>query len=132
MHPNYEDYADEHIVEPKQYSNNDAFKAHHYPVTCHPLNPACMSYCPLLFRLASATHAINKRAASLIVLSTDPEAACRPSGENATNWTQPLRPFSVCVHAPDSQSQTLIVLSPDPEAICRPSGENTTDQTEPL
>ena len=54
MRSNHKDYADERIVEPKQYRNNgDVFGAHHYPATYYPLNSACMSYCLLLFCLAS-------------------------------------------------------------------------------
>src|SRR5213075_3020394 len=67
---------------------------------------------------------------NLIVLSSEPETTCFPSGENATDVT-----LSVClwrgseIAVPVSASQNLIVLSQEPETTCFPSGENATHET---
>jgi hypothetical protein len=91
----------------------------------------------------------------LIVLSSDPETILVPSGENATDLSQPLwaSVFSLSSSSlPDRQanrrqfrprrgdfdifgapeSQTLIVLSSDPDTILVPSGENATDMMQSL
>jgi hypothetical protein len=89
----------------------------------------------------------------LIVLSSDPETILVPSGENATDLSQPLwaSVFSLSSSSlPDRQanrrqfrprrgdfdifgapeSQTLIVPSRDPDTILVLSGENATDMTQ--
>src|SRR5215510_9783959 len=53
---------------------------------------------------------------------------CIPSGENATEKTEPMCPSN----GPDTTwpvwaSQTLIALSEEPETMCFPSGENATE-----
>jgi hypothetical protein len=68
---------------------------------------------------------------SLTVSSPDADATTSPSGENATDLTQPEWPSSVGSAAPVSASQSLTVLSTDADATALPSGENATDLTEP-
>ena len=65
-----------------------------------------------------------------IVSSVDPEANSLPSGENATDQTQPVCPLNTCISVPVSTFHRRIVLSRDPEANSLPSGENATDWTE--
>ncbi len=66
---------------------------------------------------------------SLTVLSLLLEAKYLPSGENATEGTEYLWPFSVATSFCDSTLQSLTVLSPLPEAKYFPSGENATEPT---
>ena len=67
---------------------------------------------------------------SLTVSSSDPLATHRPSGENATEFTQPECPDSVRTTSPVAASHSLTVLSLDPLATHRPSGEKATDFTQ--
>jgi hypothetical protein len=61
------------------------------------------------------------------VLSSLPEAKYLPSGENATDSTDLLWPFSVVTFFCYSTFQSLTVLSLLPEAKFLPSGENATE-----
>jgi len=66
-----------------------------------------------------------------IVLSLEPETMRVPSGENATDETQPECPCrGLPMAVPDAASHNRIVLSPEPETMCVPSGENATDETQ--
>jgi len=67
-----------------------------------------------------------------IVLSYEPDMIRLPSGENATDSTQPLWPSSLRTSLPDLASQIWTVLSPEPDTIWLLSGENATDLTEPV
>jgi hypothetical protein len=60
-----------------------------------------------------------------------PEAKYLPSGENETDHTTPLCPFSVVNSFFYSMLQTFIVLSSLPETKYLPSGENAIDLTDP-
>jgi hypothetical protein len=59
--------------------------------------------------------------------SSLPDAKYFPSGENETEFTTPLCPFSVVNSFYYSTFQILTVLSPLPEAKYLPSGENAID-----
>src|ERR1700683_572788 len=52
-----------------------------------------------------------------------------PSGENATDLTQPSCPSSLKISAPVAVSQIRTLLSSEPEAIRLPSEEIATDST---
>src|SRR5947207_7892908 len=64
------------------------------------------------------------------VLSCEPDASRRPSGEKATDETDDVWPCSVACSVPVSASQIRTVLSYEPDASRRPSGEKATDQTD--
>ena len=61
---------------------------------------------------------------SLRVLSAPPESRCLPSGEDATDWTEPEYPLKVRISRPLAASQSLSALPPDNRRV--PSGENAT------
>jgi hypothetical protein len=67
---------------------------------------------------------------SLIVLSSETDASCLPSGEKVTAFTEYEWPSSVCNIAPVTASHSLIVLSSEADANCLPSGEKATAFTE--
>ena len=74
-------------------------------------------------KLISASH-------TQIVLSPEPETTCLPSGENATEVTNPLCPSNGPeTIIPVSASHNRIVLSSEHETTCLPSGENATELT---
>jgi hypothetical protein len=67
------------------------------------------------------------------VLSDEPDAIRLPSGEKATDKTQPVCPVNGWPSgAPVSESQMRTVLSDEPDAIRLPSGEKATDETKPV
>src|SRR5207244_2978651 len=66
---------------------------------------------------------------SIAVWSTLPLASVFPSGENATELTEPRWPVSVWVARPLATSHSLTVRSSLPLASVFPSGENATDRT---
>src|SRR5947209_4705520 len=61
---------------------------------------------------------------------TAPDATSLPSGENATDQTEPELPSSVCRAPPVPASQSLTVWSSESDATSLPSGENAAEQTE--
>ena len=64
---------------------------------------------------------------SLTVRSAPPEASVRPSGENATDRTEPPWPSRLASSFPAATSQSLTCLSYPPDARSRPSGEKATE-----
>ena len=69
---------------------------------------------------------------SLTVRSTEPEINLDPSGENASEVTEPECPEKGSrTRELVSMSQTLIVLSKDPETILVPSREIAMEVIEP-
>jgi hypothetical protein len=55
---------------------------------------------------------------------------CWPSGENATDLTEPVCPVKGPVAvSPVMAFHTRIVRSSEPETMCWPSGENATEKT---
>ncbi|KAL2818347.1 hypothetical protein BJX63DRAFT_384049, partial [Aspergillus granulosus] len=62
-----------------------------------------------------------------MVLSSEPEASCLPSGVKVTDITEREWPSRVCCSSPVVGSQSLMVLSSEPEASCLLSGEKVTD-----
>ena len=65
----------------------------------------------------------------LELLSAEPEANFVPSGENATELTEPSCLNRECSNF-DSKSRIVTILSAEPEANFLPSGENATDITQ--
>lgn len=63
---------------------------------------------------------------SKMLLSIPPLASVLPSGENATNKTQPLCPSQVASGLSVAKSHSLTVVSPEADANRWPSGENAT------
>src|SRR5712691_10863188 len=58
---------------------------------------------------------------------------CWPSGENATDLTEPVCPVKgPATVSPAMAFHTRILRSSEPEAMCWPSGENATDLTQPV
>src|SRR5713226_7366003 len=54
------------------------------------------------------------------------DSAMRPSGEKATESTEPECPIKVRIGSPVGTFQSLSVLSALPDSAVRPSGENAT------
>lgn len=83
---------------------------------------------------ALAAYALRARggaARALIVLSSDAEIKCCPSGEKSTERTAPVCDLTT-VHSPRTVgSHSRIVLSREPEAIRLPVGEAATENTGP-
>ena len=69
---------------------------------------------------------------SFTVVSWEPDASRRESGEKVTESIQALWPSSVAVQAPVIASQSFTSLSWDPEASRRESGEKATELTEEI
>ncbi|KAL2818346.1 hypothetical protein BJX63DRAFT_384047 [Aspergillus granulosus] len=65
-----------------------------------------------------------------MVLSSEPEASCLPSGEKVTDITQSEWPSRVWCSSPVEGSQSLMVLSPELEASCLLSSKKVTDITQ--
>jgi len=66
---------------------------------------------------------------SRIILSSDQDTTCLPSGEKATNVTQEEWPLSVWCGAPVAASQSRTVRSQDPDTTWLQLGEKATDMT---
>lgn len=62
-------------------------------------------------------------------LQSDLDMICLPSGEKATEVTQPERPLSVCSAAPATASQSCTVRSFDPDTTYLLSSEKASELT---
>ena len=77
-----------------------------------------------------STHSAETEGHTREVLSPDPDTMRDPSGENDTEYTQPVWPSSgPRTPSPDTASHTRTVSSSDPDTMRDPSGENDTEHT---
>src|SRR5262249_41141489 len=89
--------------------------------------------CPVRERVGAAAGGVGAAASasvkfhSLSVLSSLPESAVRPSGENATELTEFEWPVKVCSSSPVATPHSMSVPSPPPDSAARPFGENATE-----